>query len=62
MKKQHLSGLLQQKVCGYICAFPDAEGIIEDVVILGAPVPASSVEWKKFSRIVAGTIVNGYCR
>ena len=40
----------------------DAEGIIEDVVMLGAPVPASSVEWKKFSRIVAGTIVNGYCR
>ena len=30
--------------------------------MLGAPVPASSVEWKKFSRIVAGTIVNGYCR
>ncbi|XP_054155077.1 transmembrane and coiled-coil domain-containing protein 4-like isoform X2 [Oppia nitens] len=38
------------------------EGIIEDVVLLGAPVPASCDQWKAFGRIVSGRIINGYCR
>ncbi|KAK7480826.1 hypothetical protein BaRGS_00027912, partial [Batillaria attramentaria] len=38
------------------------EGIIEDVVILGAPVPGNDKAWDTFSRVVAGRIVNGYCR
>ncbi len=42
--------------------FLDSEGLVEDAILLGAPVPASSSEWKQFSRVVAGRIVNGYCR
>ena len=38
------------------------EGIIEDVIFLGAPVPASPDIWKAFGRIVSGRIINGYCR
>uniref|UniRef100_A0A147BQR7 Putative transmembrane and coiled-coil domain-containing proteinconserved plasma membrane protein n=1 Tax=Ixodes ricinus TaxID=34613 RepID=A0A147BQR7_IXORI len=38
------------------------EGIIEDAVLLGAPVPAHKEEWKPMARVVSGRIVNGYCR
>ena len=44
------------------CTSADSAGIIEDVVLLGAPVPADADEWKKMRRVVAGKIVNGYCR
>ncbi|MFH4978084.1 hypothetical protein AB6A40_004793 [Gnathostoma spinigerum] len=36
-------------------------GIVEDVILLGAPVTASSKQWKQLSRVVGGRIVNGYC-
>ncbi|XP_040278363.1 transmembrane and coiled-coil domain-containing protein 4 [Bufo bufo] len=39
-----------------------AEGIIEDVVLLGAPVEGDVKKWKLFTRVVAGRIINGYCR
>lgn len=39
----------------------DCEGIIGDVVLLGAPVTASIDQWKPFSRLICGTIINGYC-
>lgn len=39
-----------------------AEGIIEDVVLLGAPVEGDVKKWKPLTRIVAGQIINGYCR
>lgn len=38
----------------------DSEGIIGDVVLLGAPVSASVEHWKPMSRIVSGKIVNCY--
>ncbi|XP_012286477.1 transmembrane and coiled-coil domain-containing protein 4 isoform X2 [Orussus abietinus] len=38
------------------------EGIIQDAVILGAPVTDSKKQWEKCSTIVAGRIVNGYCK
>lgn len=38
------------------------EGIIEDVVLLGAPVSGSVKHWEKLSHVVAGRIINGYCR
>lgn len=38
------------------------EGIVEDAVLLGAPVPAHKEEWKPMARVVSGRIVNGYCR
>ncbi|XP_077510774.1 transmembrane and coiled-coil domain-containing protein 4-like isoform X1 [Amblyomma americanum] len=38
------------------------EGIIEDAILLGAPVPAHKEEWKPMARVVGGRIVNGYCR
>ncbi|CAL1605499.1 unnamed protein product [Knipowitschia caucasica] len=40
----------------------DSEGMVEDVVLLGAPVEGSEKAWKKMTRVVAGKIVNGYCR
>ncbi|KAB5546215.1 hypothetical protein PHYPO_G00069510 [Pangasianodon hypophthalmus] len=39
-----------------------SEGVIEDVVLLGAPVDGSEKTWKRLSKVVAGKIVNGYCR
>ncbi|XP_070207687.1 transmembrane and coiled-coil domain-containing protein 4-like [Littorina saxatilis] len=37
------------------------EGIVENVVILGAPVPGDPKSWSSFRRVVSGRIVNGYC-
>ncbi|XP_072305698.1 transmembrane and coiled-coil domain-containing protein 4 [Eucyclogobius newberryi] len=39
-----------------------SEGMVEDVVLLGAPVEGSEKAWEKITRVVAGKIVNGYCR
>ncbi|KFM71037.1 Transmembrane and coiled-coil domain-containing protein 4, partial [Stegodyphus mimosarum] len=39
-----------------------SEGIIEDAILLGAPVSAHVQSWKDFSKVVNGKIVNGYCR
>lgn len=36
-------------------------GIINDVVLLGAPVTASPIQWQQISHIVGGRIINGYC-
>lgn len=40
----------------------NCEGIIQDVILIGAPCTAQANEWTKFTRVVAGRIVNGYCR
>lgn len=42
--------------------WPGSEGVIEDVVLLGAPVDGSAKTWERLSKVVAGKIVNGYCR
>ncbi|XP_068190925.1 transmembrane and coiled-coil domain-containing protein 4 [Antennarius striatus] len=39
-----------------------SEGVVEDVVLLGAPVDGSEKAWEKMIRVVAGKLVNGYCR
>uniref|UniRef100_A0AC34G4I6 Transmembrane and coiled-coil domain-containing protein 4 n=1 Tax=Panagrolaimus sp. ES5 TaxID=591445 RepID=A0AC34G4I6_9BILA len=39
----------------------DCVGIIEDVVLLGAPVTASSKQWEQMCTVVGGRIINGYC-
>lgn len=39
-----------------------SEGVVEDVVLLGAPVDGSDKAWERLSQVVAGKIVNGYCR
>uniref|UniRef100_A0A671QXG1 Transmembrane and coiled-coil domain-containing protein 4-like n=1 Tax=Sinocyclocheilus anshuiensis TaxID=1608454 RepID=A0A671QXG1_9TELE len=38
------------------------QGVVEDVVLLGAPVDGSEKAWQRLSRVVAGKIVNGYCK
>ncbi|XP_076451988.1 transmembrane and coiled-coil domain-containing protein 4-like isoform X2 [Babylonia areolata] len=38
------------------------EGIVEDVIVLGAPVTSDPKAWAPFQRVVAGRIINGYCR
>ncbi|XP_049656848.1 transmembrane and coiled-coil domain-containing protein 4 [Accipiter gentilis] len=40
----------------------DSQGIIEDVVLLGAPVEGEAKYWKAITKVVSGRIVNGYCR
>uniref|UniRef100_A0A8D0E0Q7 Transmembrane and coiled-coil domains 4 n=1 Tax=Salvator merianae TaxID=96440 RepID=A0A8D0E0Q7_SALMN len=40
----------------------DCKGIIEDVVLLGAPVEGEAKYWKPIARVVAGKIINGFCR
>lgn len=39
----------------------DALGIVEDVVLLGAPVTASPKQWQQMCSVVSGRIINGYC-
>lgn len=39
-----------------------SEGVVEDVVLLGAPVEGTEKAWQKMAGVVAGKIVNGYCR
>ncbi|XP_022071148.1 transmembrane and coiled-coil domain-containing protein 4 [Acanthochromis polyacanthus] len=38
------------------------EGVVEDVVLLGAPVDGSEKAWERMAKVVAGKIINGYCR
>lgn len=40
----------------------DCEGIIEDVILLGAPVTGHPESWQPFEKVVSGRIVNGYCK
>ncbi|XP_010137690.1 PREDICTED: transmembrane and coiled-coil domain-containing protein 4 [Buceros rhinoceros silvestris] len=40
----------------------DSQGILEDVVLLGAPVEGEAKYWKALTKVVSGRIVNGYCR
>ncbi|XP_061040807.1 transmembrane and coiled-coil domain-containing protein 4 isoform X3 [Eubalaena glacialis] len=39
----------------------DCQGIIEDVVLLGAPVEGEAKHWEPFRKVVSGRIINGYC-
>ncbi|NXS93343.1 TMCO4 protein, partial [Jacana jacana] len=40
----------------------DSQGIVEDVVLLGAPVEGEAKYWKAITKVVSGRIINGYCR
>ncbi|OWK54604.1 Transmembrane and coiled-coil domain-containing protein 4 [Lonchura striata] len=40
----------------------DSQGIIEDVVLLGAPVEGEAKHWRSLTRVVSGRIINGFCR
>uniref|UniRef100_I3N8Z0 Transmembrane and coiled-coil domains 4 n=1 Tax=Ictidomys tridecemlineatus TaxID=43179 RepID=I3N8Z0_ICTTR len=40
----------------------DCQGIIEDVILLGAPVEGDPKHWEPFQKVVSGRIVNGYSR
>ncbi|XP_062449308.1 transmembrane and coiled-coil domain-containing protein 4 [Rhea pennata] len=40
----------------------DSQGIIEDAVLLGAPVEGEAKYWKAITNVVSGRIINGYCR
>ncbi|XP_046621386.1 transmembrane and coiled-coil domain-containing protein 4-like isoform X1 [Neodiprion virginianus] len=37
------------------------KGIVQDAILLGAPVTNNKTEWEKCSTVVAGRFVNGYC-
>nr|KAI8731962.1 transmembrane and coiled-coil domain-containing protein 4-like isoform X3 [Biomphalaria glabrata] len=39
-----------------------SEGIVEDVILLGTPASGDPAIWSSFAKVVAGKIVNGYCR
>lgn len=47
-------------VTGY--SFPDCQGIVEDAVLLGAPVSGNADSWAPLTKVVAGRLVNGYTR
>nr|XP_008122123.1 PREDICTED: transmembrane and coiled-coil domain-containing protein 4 [Anolis carolinensis] len=40
----------------------DCSGIVEDVVLLGAPVEGDAKHWKPLAKVVSGRIINGFCR
>ncbi|KAG0723291.1 Transmembrane and coiled-coil domain-containing protein 4 [Chionoecetes opilio] len=37
-------------------------GIVQDAIMLGAPVPGYAKDWEKFRSVVSGRIINGYCQ
>ncbi|EYC43993.1 hypothetical protein Y032_0475g2132 [Ancylostoma ceylanicum] len=39
----------------------ESAGIIEDVILLGAPVSASPKQWSQLCTVVGGRVINGYC-
>ncbi|KAK0408685.1 hypothetical protein QR680_004098 [Steinernema hermaphroditum] len=39
----------------------ECRGIIQDVILLGAPVSASPKQWKQLCSVVGGRVTNGYC-
>uniref|UniRef100_A0A1I7Y4Q8 DUF726 domain-containing protein n=1 Tax=Steinernema glaseri TaxID=37863 RepID=A0A1I7Y4Q8_9BILA len=39
----------------------ECRGIVQDVVLLGAPVSASPKQWKQLCSVVGGRVINGYC-
>ncbi|KHJ99549.1 hypothetical protein OESDEN_00452 [Oesophagostomum dentatum] len=39
----------------------ESAGIIEDVILLGAPVSASPRQWAQICTVVGGRVINGYC-
>lgn len=41
---------------------PSCEGIVQDAILIGAPCGGHPADWKKLTRVVAGRLVNGYCR
>ena len=45
-----------------LSAHADSGGIIQNVVVLGAPVSGNANEWQRLTDVVAGTIFNGFCR
>lgn len=45
-----------------LAAHPRGAGIVESAYLLGAPVPGNPEEWRPFSKVVAGRIVNAYIR
>ncbi|XP_018016675.1 transmembrane and coiled-coil domain-containing protein 4 [Hyalella azteca] len=40
----------------------NSAGIVQDVILLGAPVTACPTNWKPFGTVVSGRIINGYCQ
>lgn len=57
-----IASQIRWSVWGLCCGCSGSEGVVEDVVLLGAPVDGSEKAWEKMTRVVAGKIVNGYCR
>uniref|UniRef100_A0A914KQU5 Transmembrane and coiled-coil domain-containing protein 4 n=1 Tax=Meloidogyne incognita TaxID=6306 RepID=A0A914KQU5_MELIC len=41
---------------------PYSLGIVEDVILLGAPVSASPSQWRQICSVVGGRVINGYCK
>ena len=41
---------------------PRGAGIVENAYLLGAPVSGKPAEWKMFSKVIAGKVVNAYIR
>ncbi|KAF4517179.1 hypothetical protein B566_EDAN005611 [Ephemera danica] len=37
-------------------------GLIQDAIMLGAPVTGGSTDWEDISTVVAGRVINGYCK
>ncbi|XP_028405500.1 transmembrane and coiled-coil domain-containing protein 4-like [Dendronephthya gigantea] len=45
-----------------LSAHADSGGIVQNVIVLGAPVSGNADKWQRLTDVVAGTIFNGFCR
>jgi len=39
-----------------------SQGIVQDAILIGAPCTRNSSDWNKITQVVAGRVVNAYCR
>ena len=53
-------GMLYDFVC--IPIVVGALGIVEDAILLGAPVSGDEKKWRFVGQVIAGKLINGYCR
>ncbi|GLE00493.1 hypothetical protein PINS_up009250 [Pythium insidiosum] len=43
-----------------LAKYDDCHGIVENVVLLGTPLPVVAQDWKNARRVVSGRLINGY--
>ncbi|KAI0748091.1 DUF726-domain-containing protein [Daedaleopsis nitida] len=59
-----LGSLVIFEALQHLAALPPSQtiGLVQDVYLFGSPLPADRAAWAAVRRVVAGRLVNGYCK